>query len=392
MKLSRAAAVAAAALLAAGCYYMPGIPTGNAKVALSVKDVPPNLVSAAVVVTAPGMATVATSGSGSSGSMTVSVPAGPARTFTLLLNSASATLSGSATVDLQPGETKSISLTPALSATQIVIPDANNGRIVQISDMNGTGWTAIDYTNLGNNPTGQSIHPVAIDFDNQGRIYVADSNMGLFRIDDINHALNDEIIDSSSMSIVAVDRTNGLVYYGTGSTTLLQKSVANIGASPVSLSLTELLTGPSAIAVDDQGILYMAVQATTTSIVKFNPTLPAGSRVVATSTYGFSFSSYPRGIMVKGAYVYVTDPTAGKLVRLDKNLQLVDTFSGSPTSPFTRPETFVATLNKMLTVIDEGTSVDRLTAFNDMTGAGWTTLGSVTNGSGQNQFAFYSFC
>ena len=89
--------------------------------------VPANLTSVALVVTAPGMATISTTASVTAGSITVSVPAGPSRTFTLLLNGPSATLEGVATVDLQPGETTTVNVTPTLGATQIVVPDHLSG-------------------------------------------------------------------------------------------------------------------------------------------------------------------------------------------------------------------------------------------------------------------------
>ena len=121
--LLAASAAAALVFFVTGCYYMPGSTAGNAKVSLGVKGIPPNWISTTLVVTAPGMATISTTASTTAGSITVSVPPGPARTFTLLLNSPSATLEGVATVDLQPGENKQITVTPTVGATQIVIPD-----------------------------------------------------------------------------------------------------------------------------------------------------------------------------------------------------------------------------------------------------------------------------
>ena len=141
-RLSLAVLLTAMLIAFPGCYLMPGTGNGKAKVSIGVKGLPPNLASVVLVVTAPRMAPITTTASINAGSITVSVPAGPARTFTLLLNSASATLQGSATVDLQAGQTTSIKLTPTLGATQIIIPDNLNNRIVQISDMNGSGWVA----------------------------------------------------------------------------------------------------------------------------------------------------------------------------------------------------------------------------------------------------------
>ena len=407
IKLSLTAVAAALAILVTGCYYMPGANGGTAKVAVGVRGVPVNLVSAALVVTAPGMAPITANASLTSNSITVSVPAGPARTFTLLLNGPSATLQGVATVDLQPGENTTINVTPTLGATQIVIPDFQNGRIVQISDMSGTGWTAVAAASLAGIST---FSPYAVDFDNLGRIYVSNNTVntsdGLIRIDDINHTSSLAVVDlpgATGISSLAIDRVNNLIYYvssspSSGLAILNVKGVNNIAASATQPSLPSLPV-PKGMAVDDQGMLYMAIPGvpgttfTPGYVVKYNPTAAAA---VATSTYSFNS---PWGIMVKGPYVYVSDNTntggTGKaqIVRLDTNLNFIDSFPGPSTNPFYGPETFVAVLNRKFAVIDENYSVlfkDRLASFDDMSGTNWTTFGS--SGSGLNQFDFYSLC
>ena len=98
--------------------------------------------------------------------------------------------------------------------------------------------------------------------------------------------------------------------------------------------------------------------------------------------------SIPWDVMVNGDFVYVSDKGALKILRLDRNLSLVDSFGGPQSDPFVGPEQFVAVLNKPITLIDENSSTDRLVTFNDMTGAGWTEYGST--GSGVGFFQFYS--
>ena len=85
-------------------------------------------------------------------------------------------MEGDATVDLAPDETKEIVLTPTLFASQIIVPDLANNRIVQISDMHGTGWTAVS-----------GIYAYDVDFDDQGRVYVANNSSpnGIIRMNDI---------------------------------------------------------------------------------------------------------------------------------------------------------------------------------------------------------------
>jgi hypothetical protein len=96
--------------------------------------------------------------------------------------------------------------------------------------------------------------------------------------------------------------------------------------------------------------------------------------------------------MVNGDFVYVSDKGALKILQLDKNLNLVDFFSGPKDDPFVGPEQFVAVLNKPITLIDESSTVDRLVSFGDMTGAGWTTYGSTgsSRSGATGVFQFYS--
>ena len=389
-RLSLAVVLTAMLIAFTGCYLMPGSGNGKAKVSIGVKGLPPNLASVVLVVTAPGMAPITTTASINAGSITVSVPAGPARTFTLLLNSASATLQGSATVDLQAGQTTSINLTPTLGATQIVIPDNLNNRIVQISDMNGSGWVAKIGDDFG--LAGQLLQPYAVDFDSTGRIYIANGSGaggGLFRINDINHTNPFDLVDSTTgITMVAVDRKNGRVYYSIGDINLPWKSTDLLNSGSFVLTQDEpATTGMAAIAADDQGMLYIVdYESTSYKILKYNPSLSSG-RVVAASGPGLSLVT-PRGIMVKGPYVYVCDIGSLSVSRLDKNLQYIDSFQGPPTDPFVGPTAFLAVLDKSITVMDDVFLTKRLASFDNITGSGWLTFGSV--GTGQGQFKFFN--
>jgi hypothetical protein len=398
----------AGSIAVAGCYYMPAVGgSGVARATIGVTKSPVNVVSAALVVGGPGMDTITNTYAAGITTATLTIPSGAERTFTLLVNSPSATLIGTSTVDLAPGETRTIALSPTIAGTQIVIPDYLNHRIVQISDMTGTGWVEKKTGDFVG--TGAQFSPYAIDFDNQGRIYIANYTIStpgaigaVVRIDDINHTgapgtsgvVN---IDATSMNVtsLAVDRANGYVYYVNLNSLLRKRIDDDYTVSPTTSALSSeslIHANPSAIAVDDQGFLYMTIPAQTFagSVVKYNPTLAVGSRVVRSSTYNFPYPGFtsPFGVMVKGAYVYVSDSGGGKIVRFDKDLNFVDSY----TPPSARPETFLATLNRKITLIDEGSNgtTDRIDSLDDMTGAGLETFGS--NGSGTNQFSFYSIC
>jgi len=117
----------------------PGGGSAAATLGITMKQPTAPIASIAVTVTASGMAPIAETVSVGQTEIVLEVPAGPARTFRVLVNTASVTFMDETTVDLAAGEKVTVTLQPVLSATQIIVPDANNGRLVQISDMDGTG-------------------------------------------------------------------------------------------------------------------------------------------------------------------------------------------------------------------------------------------------------------
>jgi hypothetical protein len=391
VRLSLGTAAALVALLATGCYYMPGQGGGTAKVAIGIapgakglKAIPANLSSVALVVTAPGMAPITATASATANSITVSVPAGPARTFTLLLNTPSATLEGVATVDLQAGQSTTVNVTPTLGATQIVIPDYNAGQVDQISDMTGTGWTTLLPVTT----------PYAVAFDSLGRLYVA-SGASIYRMNDISGPLGTAIASSTQgaqITSMAMDLTRGLLYF-IDSTNLYSIQVTpSLGVQLPAVTLASILTASSAasaIAVDSDGFLYIANTYPVGSVVKVNVSTFASPVVVTSFTGGLLF---PWDIMVKDNYVYVSDYSAKKILRFSTNLQPVDSFPGPTSDPLVGPKKFLAILNKPITLIDDAgpSTPRRLVSFNDMAGDGWTTYGSYTPSTpGVGQFHFY---
>ena len=386
--------MAMASLALMGCYYMPGLGSGGtAKVdlrAVSLSAGPTAsspFVSVVLVVSGPEMGTITNTYTPGTTTATLTVPAGLARTFTLLENTPSVTFMGDTTVDLAPGDTKSLVLTTSLAESQIIVPDYLGNRLVQVSDMKGTGWTTF----------APGFGPYDVDFDNQGRVYFSSgsySNNYVWRIDDISGA-NLTAVASGSLSrytySIAMDRTRGLLYYTDGSSLYQIQATPTVGTE-ASVALSTLTAYPSlyaeGIAVDSDGYVYMAgTYATGVIVLKLDPTaFPSSLTVVASYTGSLSF---PWDVLVQGDYIYVSDSSARQIVRLTKSLLFVDSFSGPPSDPFLGPERFVAILNKPITVMDEGPSEKRLASFSDMKGTGWTTYGSSL-GTGQGQFLFFN--
>jgi hypothetical protein len=398
VKLAVAALLVWAMLGLVGCYYMPGVarPGGTAKASIGVsKSIPAGTMSVVLIVGGPGMDTIANTYPMGTTTATITVPSGPARTFTLLANTPSVTFRDDVTVDLTPGETKSIVLNPVLATSQIIVPDYLNHRLVQIGDMSGTGWTTLSQVA---GPV--DVWPEDVDFDDQGRVYVAQDDVqtdtlgAIFRVDDITGA-NLTTTPSPTTFVtgraLAMDRPRGLLYYAESSNIWVVSVSPSLG-SPVALNVGSISVTPfdiTGLAVDSSGFLYVAMNSGSTpasTVLKIDPKSPNAPVLVKQSSATFSS---PYDVLVHDGYVYVTDPAARQIVRLTMDLAQVDSLQGHGDDLLLGPERFVAILNKPITVVDEPQFApgDRLVAFADMTGAGWTTFGS--SGSGQDQFEFY---
>ena len=409
-------------LAAAGCYYTPV--GGGAKVPVTasvvMKQPAADLMSGVLVVTGPRMATISQTVDPLASSAPVSVPAGKDRTFTILINTFSATFQDETTVDLESTPLQqTVDLYPGLYATQIIVPDYANERIVQISDMEGAGWTAKKMADLG---ALGIFWTKDIDFDSDGRIYISNDYWTptdvVVRIDALDDDTAEIVVGpddvSTDVPAIAVDRVNGYLYYcdtgGASPTKLYRKTIDPLGSQevfdPVNEELAISTLYVNGMAVDASGILYIA-NSSAAQIIKYDPEASAGSRVKAQSSIPQIIE--PTDVIVKengsgGESVYVTNrsaPDGYSILELNLNLglvahfgkQLQDGMEAPPPEPsgFYGPLGFVAPLNETFYVMDEynpeGPVVDRIVAFDDMSGAGWTTYGGAT-GSGVGEFNF----
>ena len=389
VRLAAAVMLGGAILALTSCFYMPGVSGKPAKAGINISRslLPANVSSVALIVGGPGMGTIAAQYPVGTTSATLTVPSGAARTFTVLASTPSVTFRDEVTVDLAPGEAKEVGLSPRLFASQILVPDSMNGRVVQVSDMQGAGWQ--EQTGMQN--------PSDVDFDSQGRIYVACA-YSIQQMDDIQSGTSNTVSAVSERGVVsiAVDRTNDLLYWSDSQGYLWRVPVP-LGEvnnpEPVNLgSPGEGGVYATAIAADSDGSLYVA-DSTTLEIVKINPNPdPANPTIMV------SYSGAPGGIPIKspsdilanGDGVYVIDSGNSRILHLTRNLGFVDSISGHGSDSFLGPARFVAILNKPITVIDEEPYTNqgnRLVSFNDMTGAGWMTYEPQIEGA--DQFVFF---
>jgi len=423
LRIQRSIVLVLAAWMISGCFF--GLSGSNRDAAavfsITMKQPAAPVTSMVLIVTGPDMATITRKLSPSIDSVTVDVPAGTARTFTLLINTVSVTFKGETTVDLKPGETKTIALAPEVVATQLIIPDALNNRVVQIGDMQGSGWKTRSWSDLGFSNVDEFI-PVDIDVDSRGCIYIAnyayngDNGFGLIRIDDMNSSYEDilasnSIVVNSGVQAFAIDRDRDYLYYNQGwdswiyqvdlTETLPLNPIKSWDLSPE----IETFTGGFAnftthgMAIGPDGHLYLADE-NDTLIVRFDPAGGGDTRVVGVFDTTIYEYEPPWDVMVKPPHVYVSCPNRYAILQLDLDLKYLDNFGveddlSPPVSAgeFNVPKRFVAKLNNGFYVIDDGynsleeLTVDRLVGFNNMSGDNWTVFG--TTGVGTNQFQFY---
>ena len=154
--------------------------TGNTSVSVSpvirAIGLPTGITSVELTVSGPGMNTIGVVYDGLPSSIELTVPSGSDRTFELVVYvdnplSAATSFKGTTTADLSQGNAE-ITLSMELGSTKLVIPDADNTRVVQIDDMSGSGWTEKI------NPGLPGFIPYDIDFSPTGQIYIANKAMG----------------------------------------------------------------------------------------------------------------------------------------------------------------------------------------------------------------------
>jgi len=369
-------------------------------VTVSFENVPASAQSIALTVNGSNMEEISKTLSASTTAV-VMVPAGLSRTFSAQSSTVSVTSKGETEADLLTVDDADVIISFELYETKLIIPDAENNRIVQIDDMTGSGWTVLDYADFGLGVS--EFVPYDIDFDSQGRIYIANnygtlaaSKPQILRIDDFTDTTPDTIIQGMAKGVVsvAVDRKNELVYYSTDYSSPNTINRCDYDGTNNGVFVTGSY-GFYGLAIDDENGSIYAVndESDFISIWKFNS---SGTGIDS----GGSYLSNPLDMIVRDSYVYLLNNGNYEILRLDKSDLSKDPSKkygtqddgNLPNNPgeFYGPRRFVAILNKKLTVTDEVAYdyKDRLVSLDDaLDGSGWETYGA--NGSGPGQFSFF---
>jgi hypothetical protein len=368
-------------------------------VTVTFQDVPVSGESIELEITGSGMSDLNESYQPDVTSVSINVPPGLSRTFTAVSETPSVTSRGETVADLLSTDDADVTVELEVYETKLVIPDTLNNRIVQIDDMQGTGWLEVDYTVFGIESWEFQI--TDIDFDSLGRIYLT-NNYGsalasfeqMFRMDDITDTSPEIIIEGMTKGVVslAIDRKSGYVYYSTDASS--PNSIRRCdydGENDV-----EFVTGTYGfwgLSVGEDGSVYAVNDMS--DFIFFDKYDTNGSRVSRGETY----LSNPLDSIVREPYVYLLNNGSFEVLRLDASdlsKDPSDTMGsqddGSPPDDeeFFGPRHFVAVPNKKFTVIDEQEWAvkNRLASFDeDPLGGSWETYGE--SGSGTGQFSFF---
>ncbi|MCP4133405.1 MAG: hypothetical protein GY754_20725, partial [bacterium] len=186
---------------------------------------PSNITQFTLKISSPGMNTIEGTYPAATSEISIEVPAGNNRLIELTSDinpsdpGAVLSYKGSSLVNLNSGETKTVILSMKVNETKLIIPDFGNNRVIQVTSLSGD-TTAINaaWQDLTAAGAGWSLRPGDVDFDSQGRIYIAsayggsgDTNNCVVRVDNI---AGDNSIKFASASYdngveaLAVDRNN----------------------------------------------------------------------------------------------------------------------------------------------------------------------------------------
>ena len=341
-----------------------------------------------------------------SDTITMEIPPGNSRGISLittpLSQSAVVTFSTeTATADFTNGLQTSVTLTPVVSETKIVIPDATSYRIVQIDDITGTNPISSDITALNLSSISIStFSPYDVDFDSAGRIYVVNydssTSSAVIRIDNVQDTAPETAggTSASNLTAITIDRNNNLIYYASAAT-LYRNNLTNTAETSQTPGVSNIL----GLAVDDSGMLYIAcnIAGIGNVIAYYNPVSQSisGTYVISTGT--------PWDVLYKPPYVYAANFQGGNnnlILRLDTALTSATgygtqvTVSDTAEGAIYGPRRFVAILNRKITIVDDYQSgwLDKLISIDDITGTiNWATFGDNTS-SANTEFNFYTYC
>lgn len=254
----------------------------------------------------------------------------------------------------------------------IWISDTDNGRIVYMKDLDGTGYYALGLSGRG---PGRFLRPEQIWVDVEARIYVADcGNNRIVRFDDLRGAGWTEIRGLSAPTGVAA-HGDRIFVSDTGADRVLV--YREFGTEPVAVLSDPKLRRPGHLWVDLEGNLYVAAGED-----------PPGGRVVRIPVNldappaqwqvyegrGLNGNSFaPAQTLVTPHGMYLVDRASDRLVRVDdfsgRDARELGRY-GDGTNQFRGPRGLSQDEEGRIFLADTGN--DRVVRVDDIRGKGWT--------------------
>jgi len=358
---------------------------------------PSNIVKITVNVTASDISTISKEFMPPFGTITIEVSSGIQRTIEVLADTPSATIRGVAIVDLEPGE-NTVNISMHLNRTKIIVPDYYNYRLVQMDDMSGTGFTAINASSIGFMGT---LYPYDVDFDDIGRIYIAncynnnDYHYYIIRVNDfISPSITPIASSGSEITCITVDRKRNYIYFADWEKIYRCNLDGTNLYSDFNFNQDNQLYYFRSIAVDNDGFLFTACTVDSTGdyrIVKLDPNSGNGQIIKISEISnddewldviiknGQCIVAYHDGYSNNDAIILLNPYTLSEIARYGTGTTNANPGPGL----FWGPRRFVAILNDKFYLIDEGVG-DNLVSFSDFNFNDWQRYA--------NGFAFFSVC
>lgn len=270
--------------------------------------------------------------------------------------------------------------------TQIFVADESNNRIVQISNMDGTGWRSLGASGNG---VGQFNSPQRVAVDSLGRIYIADTgNNRIVRVNDISGA-GWVAFGSSGAGVgqlaypntIAVDAQFRIYVLDYNNNRVIRINDMT-GAGWVALGAGDCggvcFGVPNTLTLDLQGRIYIGEGS---QVIRLDGMSGSGRTVLETYD-GMNPDSLvtPAGLAIDWlGRLYLAGET--KLVRFDDMTgagRVTFLADGSGQGGFSLLMGVTVDANGKIYMVE--TSHDRISSITDMIGSQWTTLGSYGNG------------
>jgi len=401
--------VALVAILLAGCGWF-GADEGS--LVVDIADLPDGITKIVVTVTGEGMEPISGEFTGDpAGSEPLIIPEGTGRQWTVIVDVDNDTpvtqYTAEGTADIVAGEIAEVTASLSISGTKLVVIDDWNGRIVQVDDIGGSGWTEFDSSSIDIGASDLEIGP-------NGKIYVAAGNAGIVVLDTIADTTPAFLPGLAEMSPaqIGIDHANELIYFWDSNLDYGLYSVPLAGGTPTDYSdvvfpyldpqgeVTAVIKG---VTVNDSGIA--AIVYARDSDLRSLILDPAGSGSVADDEMiyaggeGWGVTNEKADIVAKddGFYVvFLRDDNTGPVVQLDSALVVQDSYGSlydgeiSTSDTLYGPALFVGHRNPQIQFIDDNpdpSGVDQLVEIEDILGTGRTNFGET--GSGVGQFEFF---